>query len=479
MQNPLFSRRDFLAGSMASVGLGSLPWPAQALGTGAIKTPPAMTLTAAPATLNIVGDEYPNTDLWTYNGSVPGPLLRFKQGETASIQLANNLPEATSIHWHGIRTPNAMDGVPGLTQNAVEPGETFLYEFKTDDAGTFWYHPHANSPEQIERGLQGMIIVEEAEPPVVDRDVTWVLDDWRLDEQAAIVNQFNSMGEKAHAGRYGNAITRNGTRQRDFTLRSGERVRIRLLNSANGRIFALKFTDHAPWVIAKDGHGVEPHPAPDGRVIIAPGQRIDLILDALHEPDQNFDVLDDSNPRFTYEFQKLVYSDEKPLRSEPLAPPKQLAANPLAEPDLGKAKRHNIHIQGGAHGNLAQAKLQGKSYDIQGLVQRGKVWALNGVAYAGPEDQPLLQFSQGETQIITFKNDTGWPHPMHIHGHSWQVLTRNGQPMPRKEWGDTILLGPEEEAEVAFVADNPGRWLLHCHVLEHMSGGMGCIVEVA
>src|SRR5216684_6430803 len=147
-------------------------------------------LTAKPAVVNLTGDGYPDTAAWAYNGAVPGPELRVRQGERVRIVVTNKLGEDTTVHWHGIRLANAMDGVPGLTQPPIRPGESFTYEFTAPDAGTFWYHPHANTLQQLGRGLAGTLIVEEREPVAVDRDLLWFIEDWRLDENGRIAPGF-------------------------------------------------------------------------------------------------------------------------------------------------------------------------------------------------------------------------------------------------------------------------------------------------
>ena len=177
-----------------------------------------------------------------------------------------------------------MDGVPHLTQPPIAPGETFVYEFDVPDAGTYWYHPHERSFEQVGRGLYGPLIVEEREPIQVDRDVTWVLDDWRLLPDAQISDDFGNFMDASHNGRVGNTVTVNGRILETFPVRAGERLRLRLINAANARIFALEFQDHRPMVIALDGQPVEPHEPAGGRVILGPAMRADLVFDMTGRP---------------------------------------------------------------------------------------------------------------------------------------------------------------------------------------------------
>src|SRR6185295_5797340 len=180
-------------------------YPAEASPTGVTRE---FTVTAAPATVMLF-DGRP-LDVWAYNAQVPGPVLRVRLGETVRVTFTNRLPQPTTIHWHGVRVPNAMDGVPGVTQPAVQPGESFVYEFTPKDAGTFWFHPHLRSSEQIERGLFGVLIVEDRAPRPYTRDVVWVLDDWLL-ANGAIVPEFNTRHDLMHDGRWGNVVTVNGS----------------------------------------------------------------------------------------------------------------------------------------------------------------------------------------------------------------------------------------------------------------------------
>jgi FtsP/CotA-like multicopper oxidase with cupredoxin domain len=174
------TRRSLLLGG---VGLPLAVWGAR---TARATPENNVDIAARPARVRFAGADSPDTDVWAYNGTVPGTPLRLKQGEPTRIIVENRLNQVTTVHWHGIRVPNAMDGVPGLTQPPIKPDQSFVYEFTPPDAGTFWYHSHANSLEQLGRGLAGPIIVEEGEPPRVDRDIVWFLQDWRLTEDGKI-----------------------------------------------------------------------------------------------------------------------------------------------------------------------------------------------------------------------------------------------------------------------------------------------------
>jgi FtsP/CotA-like multicopper oxidase with cupredoxin domain len=372
-----------------------------------------------------------------------------------------------------------MDGVPHLTQKPIAPGETFTYEFDCLDAGTFWYHPHQRSFEQVGRGLYGALIVEERDGIPVDRDLTWVLGDWRLLKDASISDDFGNMHDVSHNGRVGNTVTVNGRIVDAVEVRAGERIRLRLINAANARIFGPEFEGHAPQIIALDGQPVAPHTAQDGRVILGPAMRADVLIDCTGKPGRRFQVVDRFYRGLEYRLLDLAYTNEPPVRDLAGAPPLDLPPNPLAEPDLKSAERHEIVLGGGMMGGMMSAMMDGRQTDMRTLMHSGLVWAINGVAAKGHVHEPLLTLRHNKSYVLELVNDTAWHHPMHLHGHVFRVIKRNGQPTPHNEWQDTVLLAPRERAEIAFVADNPGDWMFHCHILEHQAGGMMGVIRVA
>lgn len=468
-----FSRRDLLTGTGALLTSAALP--ATKSNAATLKE---YRITAAPTRVPIVGAPHPQTDVWTYGGRVPGPEVRLRQGERLRLVIENKLPEATTVHCHGIRLPNAMDGVPHLTQKPIEHGETFIYEFDCPDAGTFWYHPHINSAEQLGRGLYGALIVDEHDPPAIDREAVWVLDDWRLTQDASISRDFGNLHDLTHAGRIGNTVTINGRVTETFPVRRGERIRLRLINAANARVFALSFDGHEPQIIAIDGQPVEPHAPADGRVVLGPAMRMDLVLDLSGEPGARYAIRDDFYPRMQYNFLDLVYA-EPPLRPRPPDTPIRLPANPVPEPDLAKAERHRIILGGGMMGGMASAIVDGREMDMMSMFRSGVAWAMNGIAVTDHAHEPLFSFRRDRSYVLELINNTAWPHPMHLHGHSFRVISRNGQPEPYRPWQDTVLILPRDRAEIAFVADNPGDWMFHCHVLEHQMAGMMGFIRIA
>jgi FtsP/CotA-like multicopper oxidase with cupredoxin domain len=469
MHGPIDGTRRRALGALGAVALTPMV-PVFAPAARAQPLPGRYTLRAAPARLSILGPENPQTDLWVYNGRVPGPTLRVRQGERLRVDVVNDLPEATTVHWHGLRLPNAMDGVPHLTQPPIAAGGgRFTYEFACPDAGTYWYHPHLRGNVQVEMGLAGALIVEEPERLAVDRDVLWVLDDWRMLRDGQVAQDFASMRDATHDGRIGNTVTINGALPDEFALEAGERIRLRLLNVANARIFALRFAAHTPTVIAQDGMPCEPYVPEGGRIVLGPGMRADVILDGTGKPGERHRVIDDFFAAQAYEVVTLAYDPRKRRRVASAGPAPRLAPNPVPEPDLAAAERHRIVFTGGMMGMMG------------GMPGMGGVWAINGRS-AGESDHshaPLLTLARGRSHVLELVNDTAWWHPIHLHGHSFRIVSRNGARESRQPLVDTSLLPPRERAEIAFVADNPGDWMFHCHVLEHQASGMMATIRVA
>ena len=454
------TRRSFLTTAAASVS-------AAALAPGARAASPKL-LTAAPANIQLAPEGYAAADLWCFDGQNPGPELRLRQGDILERRFVNGLDQPSSVHWHGIRIDNAMDGVPGLTQDVVPPGGTFDYRFRLPDAGTWWYHSHNRSWEQLARGLYGPLIVDETSPPDIDRDLTLMIDDWRLTETGALMGGFGQMHDNAHGGRLGNFITVNGAELGRIEARRGDRLRLRLINAANARIFDLGWTGLRAWIMALDGMPLE-QPLPADQVVLAPAQRADLFADVTGGAADATLFLRHRDTAYALADLTELPGGTDTLRDAPAAlppnPVRQLAAMPETLTD--------VVMEGGAMGGLQSATYQGEVLGIRELAQRGMVWALNGVA--GLTDAPLMRADMGSTHGIRFANRTAFPHGMHLHGHHFRERLPGGGLGP---WRDTLLVQPNETREVAFVADNPGKWLLHCHMLGHQAAGMKTWLQV-
>ncbi|WP_345741750.1 multicopper oxidase family protein [Ruegeria faecimaris] len=409
-------------------------------------------------------DGYSETSVWSFGGNVPGSEIRLRKGQSVRRRLVNDLPQPATIHWHGIRIVNAMDGVPGLTQDAVQPGHSFTYDFVVPDAGTYWYHAHNRSMEQVARGLYGPLIVEEDNLPDVDQDLTLVLDDWRLTpETGQIVEDFDNQHDLSHAGRLGNLVTVNGQFDPEYAVARGARLRLRLINAANARIFDLGLDGLTGWIVALDGMPlVDPLPV-SGNVPLAPAQRMDLIVDVQSHEGQIAGLVSQERGD-SFGLVRLAVAGQAAANRTGIRP---LPANEMPKVRLDDAPIHRMTLQGGAmrwldSANMGETELSGRE-----LAQLGRFWALNG--YSDRPDEPFLDARLGSAHQIEFVNETAFPHAMHLHGHHFRIILDGGTLGP---WRDTILIGRGQTRKIALIADNPGDWLLHCHMLGHSASGM-------
>jgi len=462
-----FSRREVLSAT-AAIGLAAV-LPGERAAGGA----EPRQLTARPTRSELLGVGRPATDVWTFDGTIPGPVLRVRQGEELAVTISNRLPVPTTVHWHGIRNDNRMDGVPGLTQDPIPPGGTFEYRFTPPDAGTFWYHPHQRSFEGVPRGLTGALIVEERQPPKADQDIVLVINDWRLDGDGRLIEPFGSRHDQAHAGRLGNHITVNGQPNATIPVRLNERVRLRLINACSARTLKLLLEGAAPELIALDGQPVGPTTSYGDALTLGPANRVDLMLDVTGPQGGRLALTDISDER--QELAALLVHPSDRARAEPLIAPIALTPNRLAIPERSGALAVPLVMTGGATSEM----------DMSFLAGSGQVWQFNGVVDAASltgicsANPPLFQVARGRTVLVRFENATAWPHAMHIHGHHFRLLERLNGPPPEPFWWDTLLVQPGETSLVAFVADNPGKWMLHCHMLDHQASGMESWFEVA
>ncbi len=393
------------------------------------------------------------TTVWTYNGTVPGPQIEVEVGDTVRATLTNELTSPTSIHWHGIRVPNDMDGVPGLNQTALAPGESFTYEFTPPDPGTYWYHSHTLGSEQLDRGLYGAIIVRNpAEVESFDVDATWILDDWLLDETGQIIEEFFDNHVAMHHGRYGELVTANGEPAPILTVRPGERVRLRLVNASNGRWYEPRFDGLGARVLAVDGQTAS-RPVRLDDVTLAAGNRLDVVFDAPMTPGAHA-VVDG------------VFGADTPLGTI------------LVEGDPVAADHGTLPLNSSVPDWAAAAAL---TPDIDLTIEVGvdedlfARFRFNGRSY--PDVAPV-HLEQGTFAKIRLDNRTGVLHPIHLHGQFFKVLTRGGVPVDEPFFRDTIFIDGQEVVEIGLVPLETGQWLLHCHIQEHAEAGMATVALV-
>jgi len=415
---------------------------------------------------NISLGERATLPAWLYQDR-PFPLLRLKQGEELDVTLVNQLPEHTSIHWHGIRGPNAMDGVPYLTQLPVQPGETFRYRLAPPDAGTFFFHPHCNTAEQMGRGLLGALIVEDPRE-VFDDDVVMILKDWRVGDDGAFLPFLTSKGA-SQAGTFGTLRSVNGIVEPRIATQADANIRVRLINADPTRIAQIGVDRGRATIIAIDGNPVAPFPLDTWR--LGPGMRLDLSLRTTAS-----------------EIKLLDYFAATPVLLASLAPSGEARGNispsfqQLSLPDLSGATRLSLELGAGVDANAVPA-LQpivlpdGRTINLADslCLAQGTFWTLNGKSWPDRDHSklppPLFTFRRGEKVILEIANTTSRTHPIHIHGHTMTVLSTSLLARPMHQ-ADTVLVLPNERVTVGFVADNPGNWMIHCHVIEHQETGM-------
>jgi FtsP/CotA-like multicopper oxidase with cupredoxin domain len=414
------------------------------------------------------------TPVWSY-ADAPFPVLYARMGENVNLTLANGLKEHTSIHWHGVRVPNAMDGVPYVTQKPVGPGETFRYSFAPPDAGTYFFHPHCNTAEQLGRGLVGVLIVKDEESAAFDDDLVLVLKDWRVAPDGSFLPFLTADGA-SRSGTFGSLRTVNGIVAPNLAVPAGADLRLRLVNADSTRVGELGLEGGTASIIAIDGHAVVPFVLEGWR--LGPAMRIDL---ALRTPASGESVrLIDYFAAEPVTLATLT-AEGTALRSTEFVAP-QLKPPALPEPNIARAQSHQLKLSQSAiatdYSNLAPIVLpDGSRIDLlDSLCSTSRTfWALDGKTWpqTGHEHlpPPLMSFARGETALIEFLNTTPHVHPMHLHGHSFKVL--GASKLKRSiHWADTVLVMPDERVQIAFLADNPGNWMIHCHIIEHQDTGM-------
>jgi FtsP/CotA-like multicopper oxidase with cupredoxin domain len=385
---------------------------------------------------------------WGYEGIVPGPIIVGHVGDTLNVRLINRLPEPTSIHWHGLRLPSAMDGTESV-QRLVEPGETFEYRFVLPDAGTFWYHSHHNETVQIERGLYGALLVLGENEPIFDADRVFVLDDVKLDRAGRIASP--ALFDR-HSGREGNVLVINGRADPTYAIAAGQVERWRIINGASARYVRLSLGGRPFRIIGGDG-GLRESPVTVTETLLTPGDRVELAVGPFDDEDAEIAIESlpyrrsgMKRPRYQ-RWGTLRVSARKPSRATDVT--RQLATiEPLVEASPAQPTRT---IRLGARMTL-----------------HGHDWLINGERHHRSE--PVRA---GDLQIWNIVNETGLDHPFHLHGFFFQVIAIDGETVAPSSWEDTVNVAAKQSVTIAFRADaRRGEWMYHCHILEHHAAGM-------
>jgi FtsP/CotA-like multicopper oxidase with cupredoxin domain len=393
---------------------------------------------------------------WGFNDSVPGPVIKAKKGDTLVIKVKNNLDEATIIHWHGIRLPASMDGT-GQTQQPIAPGETFEYRFEVPDAGTFWYHSHHNETVQMERGMYGALIVEDDTDPVLDAERVLMIDDMKLDKDNNFKNG-NAISRwiERHDGREGDTVLINGKAGYTIDMHEGQRERWRIINASSARYVKLYLGGKPFMLIGTDG-GLLETPQEITEALIVPGERIDIVVGPF-KAGETFFIESLPYNRMTmvktrrHILATVIVKEAKPSVARV---PSQLRKIPaLATQDAVVTRKIKFSV----------------SPSLKHIID----FTVNGSTHNN--DAPV---HVGELQVWEVSNTSLMDHPFHLHGYFFQVIEDNGKAPEFKAWKDTYNLPPRTKIKIAWMPDNrPGRWMYHCHIIEHHEAGMMAHFEV-
>ena len=417
--------------------------------------------------------------MWTFQDGPECPVVRLKQGSPFEAEFKNSLPRADehiTIHWHGLRIPNREDGVPYLTQTPIRPGETGRYAFSPPDTGTYFFHTHCNSVEHFGRGLFAALIVEGDEATPSDYDCVVMMKDWRLSADGAFL-PFTTDEGAAKAGTAGTVRSVNGATNPAIAVPASANVRVRLLNLDPARISEIGIEDPTATIIAVDGNACAPIPLKSWRM--GPASRLDVLV---RSP-----VTGGALRIVDYFAPEPVVLAELVSVGPAIRKDRFLAA-PLKDPhapkaDLKNAERIPFTFSATATGQAIEALGAGSGLEIGTLcLSKRTFWAINKQPWPGNDHKdlgpPLAKLKSGKSYIFELQNLTPHAHPIHIHGHTFEVLSSNLRKLPAFR-ADTVLLLPKERIDVAFVAGSPGKWMFHCHILEHQETGMMGYLDVS
>ena len=427
--------------------------------------------------------------MYAYNSQIPGPLIKAKQGSTVYVNFTNNIGAETTIHWHGIRLESKFDGVVDISQKPVKPGESFLYEIKLPDEGIYWYHPHMREDLQQELGLYGNIFVEPKDKDYfnkVDNEIALFLDDIKM--KGNDIEPFNNnFATFTMMGRFGNKMLLNGETNYRLNIKKGETVRFYLTDSANTRTFNFMIESHKLKLIGSDSGKYEKESIVDS-IIMAPGER--YIVEALFDKAGTYRLIH-KTPQREYKLGEIIVenSDAKPDNSfyelkenkdieksiEPFK--KYLSAKPdyefrldVEQSAMGSMGRmsDNEEIEWEDMGHNAMMNSMSTSKNVKWIIKDEKTGKINM--------ENNYHVKVGDVKKIRFVNSRNsmhsMQHPMHLHGQRFLVLSVDGKQNEKLAWKDTVLVPAGKTVDILVEFSNPGEWVMHCHIAEHLEAGM-------
>ena len=405
-------------------------------------------------------EEDVEVEAWTYNGTIPGPLIRVRVGDRLIVHYTNQLPRPSTIHWHGLRVPIEMDGVPGYSQDPVQTGESFTYDFIVPDAGIYWYHPHVMSAAQVGFGLYGALLVEdpaEEEDVGIADDLVLVLSDIFIDDDGELGSPDTGGSGGMVFGREGNFVLVNGQTRPQLVARSGAPQRWRVVNAAKSRYFKLDLgPGHVFRKIGSDGGLVEYYEDHD-TLVLGAGERADVIVKPTAEPGSELLLVSLLHDRG---FGSTEYRSNEALIDIAIAdmPPYEGAKLPETQRPITPYR-----VEGATEVELDLTLVQDPAdLSFEYGINHRPFW----------KAKPVLA-KLGETQVWTVRNTTPWSHPLHLHGFFFMVLDEQDSPVRPLEWKDTVDIPFKKTRRLLVRFDErPGTWIFHCHILDHAEGGM-------
>lgn len=397
---------------------------------------------------------------WTYNGGLPGPLIKTRVGDRLIVHFKNELKEPTTVHWHGVRVPIEMDGVPDISQPPVQQGETFTYDFVVRDAGLYWYHPHVMSAAQVGFGLYGPLLVEDPNDGVaVEDQLTLVLSDIGFNAKGELESADSGGSAGMVFGREGAYVLANGRHRPVLKARSGAPQRWRIVNAAKSRFFYLDLDGQEFTVIGVDG-GIQEKPTTTDILLVTAGERVDVIVTPKGKPGAPLPLramlynrgYGSVEYRSVEDVLTIEFTNQTPVTAKPVT-----VSRAMEVPTTAGATPVNMVLT------------------LPPMQNNKSEFLINGVPYW--KAKPFLA-KLGEKQIWTVKNDSDWDHPYHLHGFFFHVLDETGEPVRPLALKDTVNVPMKTTVRLLVHFDErPGEWMIHCHILDHAEGGlMGTVI---
>ena len=430
-------------------------------------------LVAAPAQLTLRPGT--TTPVYAYNGSVPGPTLELREGDRVVIHFRNDLPEPTTVHWHGLHLPFVADGSPF---HPVAPGETYDYEFtvRPGSAGTYWYHPHPHHSTgwQVTKGLYGAVVVRAPDDPLagIPERILMLADNRLLEDGSLDLPEKNSLQSRYdfENGREGDLVFVNGAIRPTLTIRPGEVQRWRIINASAARVYRLALPGHTLLHVGTDG-GLFERPVERAEITVAAAERVEVLVRGTGAPgsvavlqalpyDRYIHQTRPTDWQSTRELLELRYADAPAVRNAvsggsaspepaPFTVPAVLRPVPVLDTAAATATRVI---------SFSQGMINGKLMDMDRVDVHAKL---------------------GATEIWEVENLVGMDHPFHLHGFQFQVLDRNGVPEPFRSWKDVVNVPKHQVVRLIVRYDDyPGKWMFHCHILDHEDHGMMGVLQV-